>query len=175
MCLVTVEIWVTTPPIMLLPLALLGSSLAIMSSHVGFVTTLTLLSVLVAVTTSVRPFNVYNTFEKMLRRSTRTEFSFGTSHRVLCARCAPHVIHRFVAFVSAVRFLLSLNCFLSNQVMDRLSSSMSTVSSIDDFSGHNVWNPLFELLFLEHVNGLVDSFLKGHRLGQDRIFLSLCS
>ena len=67
------------------PLALLGSSLAIMSSHVGFVTTLTLLSVWMVVTTSARLLNVSNTFEQML------------GHRVLCARCAPHVIHRFVA------------------------------------------------------------------------------
>ena len=37
---------------------------------------------------------------------------------------------------------------------------MSTVSCIDDGSGHNMWNPLFELLFFEHVNGIVDSFLK---------------
>ena len=104
MCLVTVEIWVTNAPIMLLSLALLGSSLVMMSSHVGFVTTLTPLSVLMAVTTSARLLNVYNTFEQMLRRSTRTEFIIGTSHRVLCARCAPHVIHRFVAFVSLSGF-----------------------------------------------------------------------
>ena len=44
--------------------------------------------------------------------------------------------------------------------MDRLSSSVSTVSSIDDYFEHNMWNPLLELLFLEHVNGIVDSFLE---------------
>ena len=104
MCLVTVELWVTNAPIMLLPLALLGSSLAIMSSHVGFVTTLTLLSILMAATTSARLLNEYNTFEQMLRCSTRTELSIGTSHRVLCARCAPHVVHRVVAFVSLSGF-----------------------------------------------------------------------
>ena len=53
-----------------------------------------------------------------------------------------------------------LELFPYQQVMDRLYSSMSTVSSIDGYSGHNMWNPLFELLFLEHVNGIVDSFLK---------------
>ena len=42
--------------------------------------------------------------------------------------------------------------------MDRLSSSVSTASSIDDYSEHNMWNPLLELLFLEHVNGIVDSY-----------------
>ena len=48
---------------------------------------------------------------------------------------------------------------LSQQVMDRLSSSASTASSIDDYSEHNLWNPLLELLFLKHVNGIVDSYL----------------
>ena len=48
---------------------------------------------------------------------------------------------------------------LSQQVMDRLSASASTSSSIDDYSEHNLWNPLLELLFLKHVNGIVDSYL----------------
>ena len=39
------------------------------------------------------------------------------------------------------------------------SSSASTASSIDDSSEHNMWNPLLELLFFEHVNGIVDSYL----------------
>ena len=43
--------------------------------------------------------------------------------------------------------------------MDRLSSSTSTASSIDDYSEHNMWNPLLELLFLGHVNGIVDANL----------------
>ena len=43
--------------------------------------------------------------------------------------------------------------------MDRLSSSASTASSIDDYSEHNTWNPLLELLSLKHVNGIVDSYL----------------
>ena len=37
--------------------------------------------------------------------------------------------------------------------MDRLSSSASTVPSIDDYFEHNMWNPLLELLFLEQANG----------------------
>ena len=40
-----------------------------------------------------------------------------------------------------------------------ISSSASTASSIDDTSEHNMWNPLLKLLFLKHVNGIVDSFL----------------
>ena len=43
--------------------------------------------------------------------------------------------------------------------MDRLSSSASAASSIDDYSGHNMWNPLLELLFFTHVNEIVDSSL----------------
>ena len=40
-----------------------------------------------------------------------------------------------------------------------ISSSASTASSIDDSSEHNMWNPLLELLFLKHANGIVDSYL----------------
>ena len=36
---------------------------------------------------------------------------------------------------------------------------MSTASSVDDYSEHNMWNPLLELLFLELANGIVASFL----------------
>ena len=43
--------------------------------------------------------------------------------------------------------------------MDPISSSVSTASSIDDYSEHNMWDPLLELLFLERVNGIVDSYL----------------
>ena len=42
--------------------------------------------------------------------------------------------------------------------MDRLLSSASTASSIDDYSEHNMWNPLLELLFFEQVNGIVDCY-----------------
>ena len=36
--------------------------------------------------------------------------------------------------------------------MDRLSSSASTVPSLDDDFEHNIWNPLLNLLFLEQVS-----------------------
>ena len=66
--------------------------------------------------------------------------------------------------------LLSGFCFLwivvFPLVMDRLSSSVSTVPSIDDYSGHNMWNPLLELLFFGHVNGIVDSCLKDNDLAK---------
>ena len=61
--------------------------------------------------------NISETLERlqyMLRRHTRTECSIGTSHRVLWARCASHVIYRFVFFLfvffEALRFQLSLHC-----------------------------------------------------------------
>ena len=50
------------------------------------------------------------------------------------------------------------SCFFK-QVMDRLSSSASTVPSIDDYSGHSMWNRLLELLFLEQANGIFASYL----------------
>ena len=43
--------------------------------------------------------------------------------------------------------------------MDRLSSSASTIPSIDDYLEHNVWNPVLEMLFLEHVSGIFASYL----------------
>ena len=44
--------------------------------------------------------------------------------------------------------------------MDSLSSSASTVPSIDDYFEHNVWNPVLELLFfLEQVRGTFASYL----------------
>ena len=43
--------------------------------------------------------------------------------------------------------------------MDRLFSSASTVTSIDDYFEHNMWNPLLELLFLEQANGIFASYL----------------
>ena len=43
--------------------------------------------------------------------------------------------------------------------MDRLSSSTSTVPSIDDYFEHNMQNPLLDLLFLEQVSGTFVSHL----------------
>ena len=43
--------------------------------------------------------------------------------------------------------------------MDRLSSSASTVPSLDDYLEHNMWNPLLDLLFLEQANGVFASYL----------------
>ena len=43
--------------------------------------------------------------------------------------------------------------------MDSLSSSVSTVPSIDDYFEHNVWNLALEMLFLEKVSGMFASYL----------------
>ena len=159
MCLVTVVIGATNAPIMLLPLALWVSSPDTMSPRVGVVTTLTPLYVSMGATASARLLNDYSTIEQMLRRYIGTEFSIGTSHRVLCARCAPHVIYRFVDFFCGSQVSAFSELLLCQQVMDWLSSSASSASSIDDYSRDTMWNPLFELLFFELVNGIVDSYL----------------
>ena len=143
---------------MLLPLALLGSSLATMSPRVGFDTTLTPPNVSMSATASVKLLNDFSTFEQTLLHHTRTGFSIGSSHRVPCVQCAPYVCSCHLSH------LLSAFCFfsgslLSQQVVDRLSSSASTASRVDDYSEHNMWNPLLDLLFLKHVNGIVDSYL----------------
>ena len=111
-------------------------------------------------TASVKLLNDCSTFEQTPSHYTKTGFSIDSSHRVPCVQCAPyvcscHVFHLLSAFCFC--FLWSL---LSQQVMDRLSSSTSTASNIDDYSEHNTWNPLLELVFLEHVNGIVDSYLE---------------
>ena len=67
-CTVTVEIWmmnVRTMPLHWGPLAL---PLTLMLPPVGFILTLTLPCVLIALTTSLRSWNDYNAFERMLRR-----------------------------------------------------------------------------------------------------------
>ena len=43
--------------------------------------------------------------------------------------------------------------------MDSLSSSASTVPSLDDYFEPNMWNPLLDLLFLEQVSGIFESFV----------------
>ena len=42
-------------------------------------------------TASVKLLNEFSTFEQTLRYHTRTEFSIGSFHRVLCVQCAPYV------------------------------------------------------------------------------------
>ena len=75
--------------------------------------------------------------------------------------------------LSAFWVFAFVGSLLSQQVMDRLSSSASTALSIDDSSYRNMRNPLVELL--EHVNGIVDSYLMDLDLAETALLLSLCS
>ena len=43
--------------------------------------------------------------------------------------------------------------------MDSISSSASTVPSLDDYFEHNMWNPLLELLFFDQVSCIFASYL----------------
>ena len=69
------------------------------------------------------------------------------------------VLLSWVSLALSLLFFLFSGSLLSQQVMVTISSSASTASNIDDYSEHNMWNPLLELLFLEHVNGIVGSYL----------------
>ena len=42
------------------------------------------------------------------------------------------------------------------QVMERFSSSVSTVPSFEDVFSHNMWNLLLKLLFHEQVSGIFE-------------------
>ena len=44
--------------------------------------------------------------------------------------------------------------------MESLSSSVSTVPSVDDYFAHNMWNPLLELRFHGQVSGILCSFVE---------------
>ena len=92
-CIVIVEIWVTNVLTMPLHLAHLDSSLTTTLPHAGFIITLTLLCVLMAVTTSARSWNDCSTFEQMQRRFIKTGDSVGFSHRVHRVHCAFHVTY----------------------------------------------------------------------------------
>ena len=162
-----VEIWVTNAPIMLLPLALMGSSLATMSPHVGFGTLLTLMDVSIGATISANHLTDFRTFGQTLLLSIWTEFSIGNFFCVFFVFSAlltcVLVMYLICSHPFAFPFADSL---LSQQVMDRLFSSASTASSIDDYSKHNMWNPLLELLFLKHVNDIFDPYLVNLDLAQ---------
>ena len=111
----------------------------------------------------------YNTFEQMLRRCTRTEFSIGIAHRFLCARCARHVIHRFVVFcVSQVSAFSKL--LLCQQVMGSTLFIRVYRIKCRRLFGHNMWNPPIEF-FPQACEFFVESLPRG----QNRIILSLCS
>ena len=74
-----------------------------------------------------------------------------------------------------VSFALSLfprYSWFSQHVMDRLSSSASTVPSIDDYFEHNMRDPLWELLLFEQANGIFASWGWGwgEKLGKEKFW-----
>ena len=72
--------------------------------------------------------------------------------------CASHVPSGRFVFSCSLPFSDLGSCFLE-QEMDRLSSSASTVPSLDDYFKHNMWNLLSDLLFLEQVSGIFASLV----------------
>ena len=70
-----------------------------------------------------------------------------------------HVSPSFVLLVLSLFVFACSGPLLSQLVMDRLSSSASAASSVDDYFEHNMRNPMLELLFLKHVFDIFDSYL----------------
>ena len=97
-------------------------------------------------------YNISDILERL--QHIRTNVTMSHQDRVLVIR---FTVSLCTSYELSSCVFLALR--LSLQVMDRLPSSASTASSIDDYSEHNMWNPLLEWLFLEHVNGIVDSYL----------------
>ena len=54
--------------------------------------------------------------------------------------------------------IITIATFPWKQVMDRLSSSGSTVPSLDGYFEQNMRNPILELLFVQHVSGIFFSY-----------------
>ena len=81
----------------------------------------------------------------------------GTSIRVHRASWESHVTFGRLCLLLEAFFPYEVLFFLI-QVMDRLSSSASTVPSLDDYFEHNMWNPL-DSLFLEQANSIFASYL----------------
>ena len=109
---VIVVIWVTNAPITLLPLALMGLSLATMSLRVGFGTLSTLMVVPMGATISVKHLNDFSTFGQTLLLFIRTEFSIGNFHRSLCSVRSFRVLLSRFSLALSLLFLLSLvHCF----------------------------------------------------------------
>ena len=159
--------WVTNALTMLLPLAHFGSSLATTWPRAGFVTTLTHLYVLMAVTTSVRSWTGYNTFEQMQRRLTWTGFSIGSSHR---SHCVLVHVTRVIVLCFSCSQVFSLGCFPTSDgdfLRPRLPYRVSTTAS------STIRGILFlELLFLEQANEVVASYLV--EIDVAKIALSCC-
>ena len=120
-------------------LAHLGSSLATMLPRVGLDTTLTLLNVSMGATASVKLWNATHS-------NTHCGITQGLTLALL-------IVFFVLSALLSCAIFMRLTCsqpfvfafsgsLLSQQVMDRLPSSASTASSIDDYFERSVWNPL---------------------------------
>ena len=144
-----------------------------MSPRAEFITTLTLLYVLMAVATSARSWNDCNTFEQMQRCDTRTGFSIGSSHRVLCVLCAPHVMYRYVIFFVALRFLHSLNCCFPRRYGPSLFIRVYCIEYRRLLRAQYVESSI-RIALPRSCEWYCRLLPRGPRPGQDRILLSLC-
>ena len=135
--------------------AALGT-LGFTSSH-NVTTRLMQLRVLMAVTALLRSGNGYGAFERILCLFSNIGFSIVFTIEFIMLLCI-YVPYGRLCFLLSAFSLFGGSCFLE-QVMDRFSSSASTVPSIDDCFQHNMWTPQLELLFLEQANGIFASFL----------------
>ena len=128
--------------------------LATMLPPAGFIITLTLPCVLMAVTTSPRSWNDCNALELMQRHYLKIEvcvvFTIGFIVFLV------HLTRIFyVIFDPALSLLFCAWVLCSlEQAMESLSSSVSTVPSFEDDFAHNMWNPLLDLLSLEQTSVL---------------------
>ena len=116
-----------------------------------------------AVTTSARSWNDCSTFKQMQRHFVKIGVSvvFIIGSIVFLAHLtrifmssvillSPFILRTSTLFFRTCNgkpFFVCLNCVELNHVMDSLSSSASTVPSVDAYFGHNVWNPVLEMLF----------------------------
>ena len=117
--------------------------------------------------------SISETLERLqhIRTNTATSHQDRVQHWHLssCSLCSVHSLRVLLSYISlapSLLFLPSLVHWFSQQVMVPISSSASTISSIDDSSEHNMWNPLLELLFLERVNDIFDSYIVDLDLAQ---------
>ena len=138
--------WVTNVLSMLLHTARLGSSLATTLPHDGFIITLTLICVSMNVATLVMFWSDYKPFGQMqfpfLMILVSVRF-FSSGPPCVCAFLVTLSFgsSRFRSFLFCVFLLLS-------RVMDPLSSSTSTVPSIDANFEHDMRNPFFGITLL---------------------------
>ena len=113
--------------------------------------------------------NITEVLEQLQRMRTDAASTFQNQsqccvhHRVHWVSCASYVQCVLFVFASSVfllwAFRLRMYTFSSEQVMESLSSAISTAPIFDDYFVHNMWNPLLELLLHEQVSGIFGTFV----------------